>query len=483
MIHFLRFSIVLFVLCFSNLTFALEAYVSYRQMTGCGSTGEWIDPNQVNACFMKHDYIRSCTFQKVTYANARYPYQTVCDNSLALSYSEVRCPANSEFDPSTLRCKSQCEYGANPDGSCMDACQFKQSTGDERRLQWLAYVYGEQVTGACYGDFGATRCELSRIPNDSTLCTDVSSGEFTQNTLCHGNFQFTGNQCDGGTLFWGTNGPDEPIIPTDPTHDPDDPTGPIEDPSVLPDDSTNTFNKPDVEDEPDVEEPDTDESTDTAVVSAITGLNKDINTALHDLNSDINETQGAIVNELIAVKGSLVDNTQATQEQQINDNKIYNNTKALIQQANGDITTAVNKSTNATKGVREDLQGLGDSIGELGNSLDGIEELLKGSGFNSPHGDDVPEQIFASSDFIAINETIAEKTRSIEDYVDEIKGLVSIGTNFNNGSLSDRSFTVKGTKVDSGLQRFNEVSPYVRPVILFICALIALYILFGQRSK
>ncbi|WP_250210448.1 methyl-accepting chemotaxis protein, partial [Vibrio campbellii] len=404
MIHFLRFSIVLFVLCFSNLTFALEAYVSYRQMTGCGSTGEWVDPNQVNACFMKHDYIRSCTFQKVTYANARYPYQTVCDNSLALSYSEVRCPANSEFDPSTLRCKSQCEYGANPDGSCMDACQFKQSTGDERRLQWLAYVYGEQVTGACYGDFGATRCELSRIPSDSTLCTDVDSGEFTQNTLCHGNFEFTGNQCDGGTLFWGTNGPDEPIIPTDPTHDPDDPTGPIEDPSVLPDDSTNTFNKPDVEDEPDVEEPDTDESTDTAVVSAITGLNKDINTALHDLNSDINETQGAIVNELIAVKGSLVDNTQATQEQQINDNKIYNNTKALIQQANGDITTAVNKSTNATKGVREDLQGLGDSIGELGNSLDGIEELLKGSGFNSPYGDDVPEQIFASSDFIAINE-------------------------------------------------------------------------------
>ncbi|MBT0247674.1 hypothetical protein HAS08_20800, partial [Vibrio campbellii] len=136
-----------------------------------------------------------------------------------------------------------------------------------------------------------------------------------------------------------------------------------------------------------------------------------------------------------------------------------------------------------TKGVREDLQGLGDSIGELGNSLDGIEELLKGSGFNSPYGDDVPEQIFASSDFIAINETIAEKTRSIEDYVDEIKGLVSIGTNFNNGSLSDRSFTVKGTKVDSGLQRFDEVSPYVRPVILFICALIALYILFGQRSK
>lgn len=488
--RYLIFSVLFFV---SNAN-ALEMYAWSGHM-GCYEKRAWNNPSTVHACLYEnygenlYGGVHDCSVVLYDSDGGYNRYASECWNNKGYNetyviYTKARCPSGERFNSSTIACEPQCDYGTNPDGTCMDACQFKQSTGDEKRLQWLAYVYGEQVTGACYGDFGATRCELSRIPSDSTLCTDVESGEFTQNTLCHGNFEFTGNQCDGGTLFWGTNGPDEPIIPPeDPTHNPDDPTGPIEDPSVLPDDSTNTFDKPDVEDEPDVEEPDTDESTDTAVVSAITGLNKDINTALHDLNSDINETQGAIVNELIAVKGSLVDNTQATQEQQINDNNIYNNTKALIQQANGDITTAVNKSTNATKGVREDLKGLGDSIGELGNSLDGIEELLKGSGFNSPHGDDVPEQIFASSDFIAINETIAEKTRSIEDYVDEIKGLVSIGTNFNNGSLSDRSFTVKGTKVDSGLQRFDEVSPYVRPVILFICALIALYILFGQRSK
>ncbi|WP_231970756.1 hypothetical protein [Vibrio alginolyticus] len=84
----------------------------------------------------------------------------------------------------------------------MDACQFKKSIDEIKSLQWLAYVYGEQVTGSCYGDYGATRCELERTPSDSTLCTGVDSGQWTQNTICHGNFQFTGNQCEGGTLFW-----------------------------------------------------------------------------------------------------------------------------------------------------------------------------------------------------------------------------------------------------------------------------------------
>ncbi|WP_227741116.1 hypothetical protein [Vibrio jasicida] len=486
MIHFLRFSIALFVLCFSNLTFALEAYVSYKQMTGCGSRGEWVDPNQVNACFMKHDYIRSCTFEKVTYANARYPYQTVCDNSLALSYSEVRCPTNSEFDPSTLKCKSQCEYGANPDGTCMDACQFKQSIGDTVKLHWHPAVYGELVTGACYGDYGATRCEMTK--NESIIiCTGVPDGQYTPDSQCSLNFAYTGRQCDGGTLFWGANGPDEPIIPPeepeDPTHEPDDPTGEIEDPSVLPDDSTNTVDPGGVDDEPEVEEPETDESTDTAVVSAIRGLNEDINKGIHDLNVDINESQAHIANAVIDVKGSLVDNTQAIQEQQINDNKIYENTKSLIQQANGDITTAVNNNTNATIGVRNDLQGLGDSLGDLGSSLDSIEGLLTGSDFGTPTGTPITGDIFTAEDFSLLQTLIDGKGDTIQGYVDDIKSLVSIGTDFNNGTLSDKSFSVKGTTVESGLQRFDSVSGYVRPVVLFICTLIALWVLFGNRSK
>ncbi|MEF1190146.1 methyl-accepting chemotaxis protein, partial [Vibrio parahaemolyticus] len=228
--HYLRFFIALVILCASSHTYALEARIGYMQMRGCGSQGDWVDPYKVNTCFLDTGYFDSCTFEKTPYADARYPYQTVCDNGLGLAYYEVRCPENSEFDPSTLRCKSVCEYGENPDGTCMDACQFKQSIGDTVKLHWHPAVYGELVTGACYGDYGATRCEMTK--NESTIiCTGVPDGQYTPDSQCSLRFAYTGRQCDGGTLFWGVNGPDEPIIPPDtpedPTHDPDDPTGEI----------------------------------------------------------------------------------------------------------------------------------------------------------------------------------------------------------------------------------------------------------------
>ncbi|EOK5681127.1 hypothetical protein ACNPPN_001210 [Vibrio parahaemolyticus] len=405
--------------------------------------------------------------------------------------NSAQCPPDYEKveDEYVVSCEPivpACEYGENPDGSCMDACQFKQSIGDTVKLYWHPAVYGELVTGACYGDYGATRCEMTK--NESTIiCTGVPDGQYTPDSQCSLRFAYTGRQCEGGTLFWGVNGPDEPIIPPDtpedPTHDPDDPTGEIEDPSVLPDDSTNTVNPGVVDDKPDVEDPDTDESTDTAVLSAIKGLNVDVNKGIHDLNVDINQSHADITNAVIDVKGSLVDNTQAIQEQQINDNKIYNNTKALIQQANGDITTAVNNNTNATIGIRDDLTGLGDSVGELDSSLNAIEGLLTGSEFGTPTGTAITGEIFTAEDFANLQTTIDEKAESIQGYVDDIKGLITIGTNFNNGTLSDKSFNIKGATVESGLQRFDAVSGYVRPVVLFICALIALWVLFGNRSK
>lgn len=298
-------------------------------------------------------------------------------------HDTAKCPADYEMieDGDGVTCEPivpACEYGENPDGTCMDACQFKKSIDETKLLQWLAYVYGEQVTGACYGDFGATRCELERIPSDTTLCTGVDSGEWTQNTICHGTFQFKGNQCEGGTLFWGKDGPDTPIIPDDPIHYPDDPTGDIEDPSVLPDDSTNTVNPPDTDSEPDVEEPDTDESTDTAVLKAITGMNKDVNKALNDMNIDINQASADVQNQIIALNASMVTNTQAIQKQQINDNKIYENTKALIQQANADITTAMNKNTNAVNGVGDDVEKIAGAMDGIADEVSGISDTLDG---------------------------------------------------------------------------------------------------------
>ncbi len=312
--------------------------------------------------------------------------------------NSAQCPPDHEKleDGYVVSCEPivpACEFGENPDGTCMDACQFKQSINDTQSLHWSAYVYVEQVTGACFGDFGATRCEVERIPNDSTLCTDVDSGEFTQNTRCHGKFKFTGKQCDGGTLFWGKDGPDTPIIPDDPIHDPDDPTGDIEDPSVLPDDSTNTVNPPNTGDVPDVEDPDTDESTDKGVVNAIKGLNSDVNKALLALNVDLNQSSADIQNQIIALNASMVTNTQAIQKQQINDNKIYENTKALIQQANGDITTAINRNTNSVGEVVKGLDDLqttnADGFAELSDKLDDLkpcEPTEENNYCENPHG-------------------------------------------------------------------------------------------------
>ncbi len=372
------------------------------------SLGKRVNPYSYVSCYenkfvnYKDFYTTSCSIE-----SSKFSLMIIC-NTTSPSYPRyhaatflhrtAKCPADHERveDGDGYTCEPivpACEFGENPDGTCMDACQFKQSIDDKQSLHWSAYVYGEQVTGACYGDFGATRCELERIPNDTTLCTDVDSGEFTQNTRCHGKFQFTGNQCDGGTLFWGKDGPDTPIIPDDPIHDPDDPTGDIEDPSVLPDGSTNTVNPPDTDAEPEVEDPDTDESTDKGVVSAIKGLNSDVNKALNALNVDLNQSSADIQNQIIALNASMVTNTQAIQKQQINDNKIYENTKALIQQANGDITTAVNRNTNSVREVVKGLDDLqttnADGFAELSDKLDELkpcEPTEENNYCENPHG-------------------------------------------------------------------------------------------------
>lgn len=422
-----------------------------------------------------------------------YPGQTVRFNG----WYGLQCPSGTEKNRENMcestcehgtnddgSCREKCDYGSNEDGSCKNKCEFGQSVGHTATLYWYPMAVGNNVQYGCYytGGINAQYCTMQQTGENDVNCTGVVDGHITASTRCSTEFTYTGSTCtEGDDPFWGDGDgqtdPEEPDEPTDPTHDPDDPTGEIEDPSVLPDDSTNEFYPPDVEDEPDVEEPDTDDSTDTAVVSAITGLNKDINSALNDLNSDINETQTTIANELVEVKGSLVDNTQAIQEQQINDNKIYNNTKALIQQANADITTAVNKNSNAVNGLGDDLQGVSDSLGSLSDSLG---DFFDGSGFSEPNAHEVPELIFSSSDFISLNESISEKKETLSNLAQEAKGLISISTAFNIGSLTNQTFEVKGHVVQSGLQRFESVAPFVNPVIIFICSLTALYIVFRR---
>ncbi|MBS9981552.1 methyl-accepting chemotaxis protein, partial [Vibrio alginolyticus] len=108
------------------------------------------------------------------------------------------------------------------------------------------------------------------------------------------------------------------------------------------------------------------------------GMNKDVNKALNDMNIDINQASADVQNQIIALNASMVTNTQAIQKQQINDNKIYENTKALIQQANADITTAMNKNTNAINGVGDDVEKIAGAMDGIADEVSGISDTLDG---------------------------------------------------------------------------------------------------------
>ncbi|HGF4952776.1 TPA: methyl-accepting chemotaxis protein [Vibrio parahaemolyticus] len=217
----------------------------------------------------------------------------------------------------------------------------------------------------------------------STMC-EAKQSYFVSGGDLYKESYYTGNKCVGSSDDY-TNDPYYPPItepdpdPDEPIHKPDDPTGgDIEDPSVLPDSDNDVVVPEPPTDEPDVEDPPTDESTDTAVVNAITGMNKDVNKALNDMNIDINQASADVQNQIIALNASVVTNTQAIQKQQANDNEIYRKTKSLIQQANADITTAVNKNTNAINGVGDDVEKIAGAMDGIAEDVAGISDTLDG---------------------------------------------------------------------------------------------------------
>ncbi|GAK22045.1 bacteriophage f237 ORF5 [Vibrio sp. JCM 19052] len=209
--RYLIFS-VLFFACNAS---ALEMYASSGMM-GCYEKRAWNNPSSVHACLYEnygenlYGGVHDCSVVLYDTDLGYNRYASNCYNNKGyyetyVIYERARCPSGERFNSSTIACEPQCDYGTNPDGTCMDACQFKQSIGGSVKLHWHPAVYGELVTGACYGDFGATRCEMTK--NESTIiCTGVPDGQYTPDSQCSLNFAYTGKQCDGGTLFWGVNG-------------------------------------------------------------------------------------------------------------------------------------------------------------------------------------------------------------------------------------------------------------------------------------
>ncbi|WP_250158260.1 DUF1542 domain-containing protein [Vibrio alginolyticus] len=251
--------------------------------------------------------------------------------------------------------------------------------GKSDSVRWMSSVWGSSSPSSYL---------CSSMGGGCGAAIDRSSSWCGESGWCYASYTVIGPACNvpSGPSFCSDpecksyKDPDTEEKPdTDPTHDPDDPTGgDIEDPSVLPDSDNDVVVPDPPTDEPDVEDPPTDESTDTAVVSAITGMNKDVNKALNEMNIDINQASADVQNQIIALNASVVTNTQAIQKQQANDNEIYRKTKSLIQQANADITTAVNKNTNAINGVGNDVEQIAGAMDGIAEDVAGISETLDG---------------------------------------------------------------------------------------------------------
>lgn len=130
--------------------------------------------------------------------------------------SEGKCDASTpdDFEPPTD--VTGCDFGYNPDGSCRTSCEYLNSQSATRRLTWNAYIYGDDVTGACFGSHDATRCTLNL--SGSTACVDVGdNAEITPNTTCSADFSYSGASCTDSPFYGGT----PPETPTDPDN-PDD---------------------------------------------------------------------------------------------------------------------------------------------------------------------------------------------------------------------------------------------------------------------
>ncbi len=319
----------------------------------------------IEGCFS--DRVKPCNF---THADSRTLY---CDSTV--------------HGYGTYHVEYQVIYATCPEGYVRDDysgnCELPPATCEELKAKDAPAPDfipddGQSLTSTRY------YCDVTR------MCEAQQSYFASAGDLVKENY-YTGNECVGSAEDY-TNDPYYPPVtepetpdPEDPTHNPDDPTGEITDPSPLPDGSNNTVTPDDTEPEPEVEDPLTDpevdpSATDTAVVKAITGMNSDINSALNDLNIDINQNGADVQNQLVMLNDMVLQNSRTIQEQQKNDNRIYENTKALIQKANADITTAMNKNTNAINAVGDDVAAIGESVTGIGESIDGLANLdLSGS--------------------------------------------------------------------------------------------------------
>ncbi|EKZ9054579.1 adsorption protein [Vibrio vulnificus] len=387
------------LLLFALLGFVSSASAAYKitssEIGGTGlifDTFQEMDAHYIGRCVWKNNATRKIVgVSNMGTTNRQYrtlESNSDCSTSGGMSrtynvyFENFQCPDGTEYNPDTKECEKP--------NLCLS---IKGETG---KIGWNSAWWGKAspssyvcspkgdgcvaLVGESYcididpdalaSDPGLYDCDAyyivqeteCNIPDGASFCTDDTCSEFMP-------------EPEGPTKPNPDPDPDPEPEP-DPEHKPTDPTDPIPDPSPLPDESEQNPIPNPVDPKPEVPDPTPDPDGNSDVVSAVTNMNRDINKALYDLNIDINKSNASIESELNRLNKNTRQNTNAIKDLHQANLDIAQNTKKLIQQANADITTSVNKNTNAINSLKGEVSGLGDSLTSIDGTLTGMAEDL-----------------------------------------------------------------------------------------------------------
>lgn len=410
-------------------------------------------------------------------------------NSYVFYSTHASCPNGETYNSATKSCENKCEkfngeiteprtwdyfkYGSSPTicaGSCglnvtgVSACMVGSGscTG--------SFIYtgeacsdGDGMTsGGTVPDSVPAGCEMAYgqyyCPKDTDGDGKPNAGaEMDSAARC----DYSGDKfvCHGGSYA------KEDFEPTDPTKPVDDATTP---PDITPPDNSPVEVNP---------APNVDGSNSgdlSGVITAIQNQNKNMNSMMTDLNLDNNKNFSEILNRSDTSNQHLKNINDSIVESTNKSNENFDNTKALSLQSTKDIVTAINSAAEFDDSRND----------KLVNAIEKVEEKMTITDNHIPSSRvDVPLAVFSSEDIAGIQTETETLKTELNTLVKSAKDIVKISDNFNDGTLSHEKITIKGTEIELGLWRFAGVAGSVSPVIIFICTLIAFFIIFNVRSK
>lgn len=292
-------------------------------------------------------------------------------NLSASVFSVSSCPSGQELSDSGI-----CEVPSKP---CDDVI------GIDTDIGWFSSVHGTTPPSNFWCSTSGGGCG-SELKSGTAFCGSTTGNNYD----CIATYTITGPECalsDGDDAWCSDSTCQSPVEPKPdpepepepepdpvvPDHEPSDPTKPLEDPNPLPPVDTTPTPPLDVDGPSDVVEPPLTPESNGDVVKSIANMNRDVNSALNNLNIDINQNSATANTQLAMLNANMRQNSEQVRQLQQSGIDIYQNNKALIQNLNKDVTTAINRNTER---VDAELERVGDSVDALGGKLDSIGESL-----------------------------------------------------------------------------------------------------------